>query len=360
MTSGYLYALANQSMPGVFKIGCTSRNPFERAKELRTTGVPTAFFVVAAVYVAAMKKAEAQAHAQLGAQGQRVDGDREFFRTTPPEIMRTFSQLVDDLTETTSEASPDHQAVLANAMIYHFGHQETPPDLKKAIVLYEQAVHLGSSEAAGTLARLYAGGKGVRKSPEKARYYRLRELYLLDKENIPETRWPHYVARADRELRSMLLKKEYTRAWNSVVREADLEGLILILPFVSKDTEGAARKALIDALGDLPNREDPETLMAKTWVQKQLLRHLSTAVIPEVIFDSLYSIWSSNRNPYAVIEINRYRALLALCKQVDPDETTGLPYEQLVSLTEEQLCHFPRLWGDPVTTINEQLHALSI
>lgn len=41
MAEGYLYALDNTSMHGVYKVGCTTRNPFDRARELRTTGVPS-------------------------------------------------------------------------------------------------------------------------------------------------------------------------------------------------------------------------------------------------------------------------------------------------------------------------------
>ena len=37
--SGFLYVLENDSMPGLLKIGKTSRSPHERAGELFTTGV---------------------------------------------------------------------------------------------------------------------------------------------------------------------------------------------------------------------------------------------------------------------------------------------------------------------------------
>ena len=47
MSSGYLYVLANSSIPGLVKIGKTTRLPSERADELsRVTGVATPFIVV--------------------------------------------------------------------------------------------------------------------------------------------------------------------------------------------------------------------------------------------------------------------------------------------------------------------------
>lgn len=39
MNDGYIYCFSNQSMPGIVKIGMTTRTPGERAKELYTTGL---------------------------------------------------------------------------------------------------------------------------------------------------------------------------------------------------------------------------------------------------------------------------------------------------------------------------------
>jgi len=46
-TPGYIYALVNASMPGLVKVGRTSRDPKDRAAELSgATGVATPFLVV--------------------------------------------------------------------------------------------------------------------------------------------------------------------------------------------------------------------------------------------------------------------------------------------------------------------------
>ena len=42
---GYVYVMSNVAMPGLYKIGCTSRNPYERASDLYSTGVPAPFVV---------------------------------------------------------------------------------------------------------------------------------------------------------------------------------------------------------------------------------------------------------------------------------------------------------------------------
>jgi hypothetical protein len=46
MSAGFVYVLLNSSMPGVIKVGKTTRTPSERVEELSgVTGVPTPFIV---------------------------------------------------------------------------------------------------------------------------------------------------------------------------------------------------------------------------------------------------------------------------------------------------------------------------
>jgi hypothetical protein len=78
MSSGYVYILINQSMPGLIKIGRTLRDSRERARELHTTGVPTPFELAFEVFSNAHEALEEEAHKQL--QAFRVNTNREFFR----------------------------------------------------------------------------------------------------------------------------------------------------------------------------------------------------------------------------------------------------------------------------------------
>ena len=42
---GYVYIISNRSMPGIYKVGYTLKDPELRAKELESTGVPHPFVV---------------------------------------------------------------------------------------------------------------------------------------------------------------------------------------------------------------------------------------------------------------------------------------------------------------------------
>lgn len=79
--AGKIYALVNSSMPGLVKIGKTTRGSKSRANELHTTGVPTPFIVLYEVDVADCDEAEHHMHEVLA--GFRVSERREFFRVEP-------------------------------------------------------------------------------------------------------------------------------------------------------------------------------------------------------------------------------------------------------------------------------------
>jgi ribosomal protein S27E len=84
--SGYVYVLSNPRMPGLLKIGCTTRSVAERVDELNSaTGVPCPFVVEAYFAVASPEEVEANIHRQLSQ--QRVPG-REFFEIEVKEVVR--------------------------------------------------------------------------------------------------------------------------------------------------------------------------------------------------------------------------------------------------------------------------------
>jgi hypothetical protein len=64
--TGYVYILSNASMPGLIKIGCTSRSPEERRRELsRPTGVPLDFDIEYEIYSVNVKEVESEIHKAL-------------------------------------------------------------------------------------------------------------------------------------------------------------------------------------------------------------------------------------------------------------------------------------------------------
>lgn len=76
---GHVYILVNTSMPGLIKIGLTTRDPETRAKELsRSTGVPTPFEVAYSRWVPDCVEVEKAVHAELDQ--YRVGANREFFQ----------------------------------------------------------------------------------------------------------------------------------------------------------------------------------------------------------------------------------------------------------------------------------------
>lgn len=78
---GYVYVLANPSMPGIVKIGMTTRSPRQRAKELSaSTGVPSPFVITFSRRVWNPRRVEALTHQALAI--KRLNRRREFFKTT--------------------------------------------------------------------------------------------------------------------------------------------------------------------------------------------------------------------------------------------------------------------------------------
>jgi hypothetical protein len=91
---GYIYALINYSMPGLVKIGRTTRAPGERGTELSAaTGVPTPFVLLLDVLVPDAEAAEAQVHHILEQRGYRAADNREFFTAPPSEVIRLLLQV---------------------------------------------------------------------------------------------------------------------------------------------------------------------------------------------------------------------------------------------------------------------------
>lgn len=76
---GYVYILTNPSMPGIVKIGRTSRSVDGRAAELYQTGVPLPFVVETQVFSPDCVSLERSVHDDMAK--LRLNGGREFFRS---------------------------------------------------------------------------------------------------------------------------------------------------------------------------------------------------------------------------------------------------------------------------------------
>lgn len=77
---GFIYILSNPSLPGLLKIGKTSKDPKTRGDELYATGTPTPFKLEYMAFCDDMDTLEIQVHKKLDS--YRPNKDREFFKVS--------------------------------------------------------------------------------------------------------------------------------------------------------------------------------------------------------------------------------------------------------------------------------------
>lgn len=113
MSKGYVYILKNPSMPGILKIGKTTRSAEQRCNELWQTGVPTPFEVVSECYSPNCHELERWVHEWLAK--FRVSPDREFFAVDEGQaIHNLWNGLDEQVYDFVSEFKPDHSVVAAD------------------------------------------------------------------------------------------------------------------------------------------------------------------------------------------------------------------------------------------------------
>lgn len=88
----YLYIFSNPSMPGMLKVGSTTRPPHERKLELHSTGVPTPFEIEYVFVVADCSACEQLAHRALHA--YRVSTNREFFSVSIKTALKKIQAVI--------------------------------------------------------------------------------------------------------------------------------------------------------------------------------------------------------------------------------------------------------------------------
>lgn len=97
-THGFIYFLTNPSMPGLVKIGHTTKHPRERMKELSaSTSCPEQFELLAFFGHEDSAYAEREIHRELGQ--YRLNDRREFFKMTNAhlqDVARSWGNPFDD------------------------------------------------------------------------------------------------------------------------------------------------------------------------------------------------------------------------------------------------------------------------
>jgi T5orf172 domain len=92
---GFIYVMSNRAMPGLVKVGRSSRLPEDRAKDLHTTGVPYGFDVDRRAVTSRPVAVERRAQDLLAP--FRAAPNREFFRTTPEVAIHAVRQAALEL-----------------------------------------------------------------------------------------------------------------------------------------------------------------------------------------------------------------------------------------------------------------------
>jgi len=93
---GYIYIMTNASMPKLLKIGCTTRSPELRKRELSSSSaIPEAFQVVYEIFSPKMKILEEKIHSALSK--YRVNNKREFFKCDLNKAIQTIHRLANEI-----------------------------------------------------------------------------------------------------------------------------------------------------------------------------------------------------------------------------------------------------------------------
>lgn len=168
MASGYIYVLANSSMPGLVKVGRTTRSASARAQELsNVTGMPVPFIVVYEQFFADCDSAELFVHEELARHGTRVSENREFFQAAIPDVIKAIVRCAeilptqmqvfgdhDDLCTTdptgfddfglqSRPASQPWDTIMDEADNHYFGHTNYLQDYSEARRLFSVGARLG-------------------------------------------------------------------------------------------------------------------------------------------------------------------------------------------------------------------------
>lgn len=110
MTKGYVYILSNESLPGLIKIGKTTRTVEQRANELFTSGLPTPFKIEHEILTPNCHELEDVVHHHFC--DWRVSPDREFFKLCPIDAFDKINEfMLDQLREILLEYSECHSIV---------------------------------------------------------------------------------------------------------------------------------------------------------------------------------------------------------------------------------------------------------
>jgi hypothetical protein len=87
---GWVYIITNPAMPGLVKVGYSSKDPRLRASELNSTGLPHSYDLIYDALVQDPREIERTVHQAL----RHSHEGKEWFRCSPMEAMSTIKRAV--------------------------------------------------------------------------------------------------------------------------------------------------------------------------------------------------------------------------------------------------------------------------
>ena len=156
---GYIYLLINYSMPGLIKVGRTTRAPALRVDELSApTGIPTPFVLVYDVLVPDAPRAENEIHRILASRFRRLADKREHFEAPIHETVK----LMISIRETQESSTIPDRFPASDPILELLDSRDTPPGeagLREVLQLRERVSSPNGAEEV-TVAELVEASRG--------------------------------------------------------------------------------------------------------------------------------------------------------------------------------------------------------
>lgn len=233
MSAGFLYVLANTSLPGLLKVGGSARDPAIRTRELAAEcGGSSPFVLLYSQPVDDWEAAEEYAFVEIERTGVRRTDDGEYFMAAPHDVVRVIVEAASNTsaqsglvnrdpgpTEDAAHNVDEADEHYALALQYDEGTDAVAKSPTKALKHFEKAASLGHAYSALCAGDLYASGnKPIRRDIRKAtRLYNfaanegitmaLARMALMfqqeGQEEAAEQHWMQYFAAAVEEVKSL-------------------------------------------------------------------------------------------------------------------------------------------------------------
>lgn len=186
---GLVYLLTNPAMPGIVKIGLTTRGDMkQRLNELFTTGVPVPFDCVFACEVDNCANVERALHIAFGP--YRINPKREFFKIEPEQplaILKLFEKK--EITQEINRELDNNSTEMDRQAGEKLKRQRRPPLDFHLMGIPDGAVLTFLGDESGTTATVCSNKKVRYNDQEKSLTQLTSELMGLDYSIQPTPHW---------------------------------------------------------------------------------------------------------------------------------------------------------------------------